>query len=411
MNNTKEQPTKLPRNVIWVSLASFFNDVSGEIVIRALPLFLAGTLGVGYSIIGVIEGFADSTSSLLKIFSGWYSDKVKNRKRMTVLGYAMTAVARPILIGTTSWVLPLLSRFIDRAGKGIRSAPRDALVADSVPQNMRGKAFGLLRALDPAGAVAGSLVAGAAIYYLGGAGIDTKTISSDLFNSLIYIAILPTLISVLLIIFLVKEPAHHGDSQVKVRISFKELLSQKKFRNYLIILFIFTLGASSDAFLILRASSLGVEPLAIFIIYALLNLLSSVISYPAGMLSDRVSRRKIIMAGWILYAAIYVGFAFAETQLQIGLLFAGYGVFFGLTEGAERALVADLVPKEQRGTAYGLYNGVLGLGLLPASFIAGLLWENFGAQAPFLFGGGMALLAALLISRMSFRKKDVTVKA
>jgi MFS family permease len=316
----------------------------------------------------------------------------------------MTTVARPILIGTTSWVLPLLSRFIDRAGKGIRSAPRDALVADSVPQNMRGKAFGLLRALDPAGAVAGSLVAAVAIYYLGGAGIDTKTISSDIFNSLIYIAILPTLISVLLIIFLVKEPSHHEAGKEKVKVSFKALLSHKRFRNYLIILFIFTLGSSSDAFLILRASSLGVGPVAIFIIFALLNLLSSVISYPAGMLSDRVSRRKIIMAGWILYALIYLGFAFAETELHIGLLFAAYGVFFGLTEGAEKALVADLVPKEQRGTAYGLYNGVLGLGLLPASFIAGLLWESFGAEAPFLFGGGMALVASLLISRMRFHK-------
>ncbi len=403
MKTTEEKPTKLPHNVIWVSIASFFNDVSGEIVIRALPLFLAGTLGVGYSVIGIIEGFADSTSSLLKIFSGWYSDKIRNRKQMTVLGYTMTAIARPILIGTTSWVLPLLSRFIDRAGKGIRSAPRDALVADSVPHNMRGKAFGLLRALDPAGAVAGSLVAAAAIYYLGGEGIDTKTISSDLFDSLIYIAILPTAISVLLIIFLVKEPARHEEGKEKVKkISLKELVSEKKFRNYLTILFIFTLGASSDAFLILRASSLGITPIAIFIIYALLNLLSSVVSYPAGMLSDRVSRRKIIMAGWILYALVYVGFAFAETQLHIGLLFLAYGVFFGLTEGAERALVADIVPKEQRGTAYGLYNGVVGLGLLPASFIAGLLWENFGAQAPFLFGGGMALIAALLISRMGF---------
>jgi MFS family permease len=399
------QNNKLPKNVIWVSFASFFNDVSGEIIIRALPLFLAGTLGIAFPIIGLIEGLADSTSSLLKIFSGWYSDKIRNRKRMTGIGYVMTALARPILIGTTSWVLPLLSRFLDRAGKGIRTSPRDALVADSVDHTNRGRAFGFIRSLDPAGAVVGSLIAAAAIYFLGGESFNGKTISSDTFNTLVYIAILPTFISVILIIFLVKEPPRHEAKDGEKRGTIKEVLTHKRFRSYLIILFIFTLGSSSDAFLILRANSLGIAPVMIFVIYAVLNFISAISSYPAGILSDRLSRRKMILTGWILYALIYAGFAFASEGWHIWGLFLAYGAFFGLTEGAERALVADLVPREYRGTAYGLYNGILGIGLLPASLIAGFLWENYGAEAPFLFGGGMALIAAIAISRMHFRKQ------
>lgn len=396
--------TKLPPNVIWVSLAGFFNDVSGEIVVRALPLFLAGTLGVGYSVIGLIEGFADSTSSFLKIFAGWYSDKIRSRKSMTALGYTMTALARPLLLGVNSWVLPFLSRFLDRAGKGIRTAPRDALVADSVPTNERGRAFGFARSLDPAGAVAGSLIAAGVIYFMGDGKFTNTTISSDVFNTLIYFAILPTVISVLLIFFFVKEPARHTKEIGKKIVSLREAFTHKRFRTYLIILFIFTLGTSSDAFLILRANSLGIGPLEIFLIYAFLNFISAFVSYPAGKLSDRVSRRKLILAGWILYALVYVGFAYAQTEWHIWVLFLVYGGFFGLTEGAEKALVADLVPAEMRGTAYGLYNGVLGIGLLPASLIAGVLWQNYGAQAPFLFGGAMALVAALLISRIAFQK-------
>ena len=407
MNPNQEQPhTKLPKNVIWVSLASFFNDVSGEIVIRALPLFLAGTLGVGYSVIGLIEGFADSTSSFLKIFAGWYSDKIRSRKSMTALGYSMTALARPLLLGINSWVLPFLSRFLDRAGKGIRTAPRDALVADSVSEHERGRAFGFVRSLDPAGAVAGSLIAAGVIYFMGDGNFTTKTISHEIFNTLVYFAILPTFISVLLIFFFVKEPARHKLQNGKGVVSLKTAITNKRFRTYLIILFIFTLGTSSDAFLILRANSLGIGPLEIFLIYALLNLISAFISYPAGKLSDRVSRRKLILCGWILYALVYLGFAYAQTEWHIWGLFLVYGAFFGLTEGAEKALVADLVPPEMRGTAYGLYNGVLGIGLLPASFIAGALWESYGAQAPFLFGGAMALIAAILMSIISFQHKN-----
>lgn len=393
---------KLPPNVVWLSLASFFNDVSGEIVTRALPIFLSGSLGVSYPIIGLIEGVADTTSSFLKVYSGWYSDKIRSRKGLAVFGYFLTALARPLLIGTTGWVMPLVSRIIDRAGKGVRTAPRDALLASAVSHRSRGRAFGFQRSLDPFGAAVGALIA-ASVLYLGAEGAGSAVISRPTFNLLIYTAILPTFVSVLLIALFVKESRRHLVSTHSPSGSLRALLRNRRFRTYMIILFVFTLGSSSDAFLILRANSIGIDPLGIFIVYALLNLLTALSSYPAGVLSDRVSRRKIILAGWVIYSLIYFGFAFATSPWQIWALFIAYGVFFGLTEGVERALVADLVPEEQRGTAYGLYNGIVGIALLPASVLAGVLWERFGPGAPFLFGGSISLIAALVISQVSLR--------
>lgn len=401
---------KIPSNVVWLSLASFFNDVSGEIVTRALPIFLSGTLGVGYPIIGVIEGIADTTSSFLKVYSGWYSDRVRNRKVLAVFGYFLTALARPLLIGTSGWTIPLVSRLVDRAGKGIRTAPRDAILASAVSHSSRGRAFGFQRALDPFGAAVGALIA-ASVLYLGADGGGPAAISRPAFNLLIYASILPTFVSVLLIALFVKEPRRHLVPTQSSRGSFRALLHNRRFRTYMIILFVFTLGSSSDAFLILRANAIGIDPLGIFIAYVLLNLLTGLSSYPAGVLSDRVSRRKIILVGWVIYSLIYFGFAFATSPWQVWALFIAYGVFFGLTEGVERALVADLVPEEQRGSAYGLYNGIVGIALLPASILAGILWQRFGAAAPFLFGGTISLMAAVVISQISLRRETPAASA
>lgn len=304
----------LPSTVIWLSLASFFNDLSGEIVARALPLYLAGTLGVTFTLIGVIEGVADFTSSVLKVVSGWYSDRTGKRKLITVIGYSLTAVARPMLYGVTSWVVPLFSRFTDRAGKGIRTSARDALIADSVDHTMRGRAFGFQRALDPFGAVIGLLIAAIVIFYLQGDGVSSDGniyLSSSTFNTLIVIATFPTLIGVLLIIFFVKQRHLYKVEPQIVGSAVKTVLSNRRFRYYLITIFVFTLGQSSDAFLVLRSQNLGIGPATIFIIFALLNLITTVSSYPFGSFSDTYSRRRIIRAAWILYALVYVGFAFA----------------------------------------------------------------------------------------------------
>ncbi len=395
---------RLPATVIWLGIASFFNDLSGEIVARALPLYLAGTLGVTFTLIGIIEGIADFTSSILKIFSGWYSDKTGKRKLITVIGYSMTAVARPLLYGVSSWGIPLVSRLTDRAGKGIRTSARDALIADSVDSRSRGKAFGFQRALDPFGAVIGSLVAAAAIFYLqGDAGIgEEATISTSTFNTLVLIATFPTIVGVLLIIFFVKQKRANPVENKIVMGAVKTVLGNKRFRYFLITIFIFSLGQSSDAFLVLRSQALGIAPAMIFIIFAMLNMVTTLSSYPFGSFSDNYSRRKIIRAAWLLYALVYAGFAFATEEWHAWGLFVAYGVFYGMTEGVQKALVADLVPEEHRGTAYGLFNATVGLAILPASIIAGILWEMFDHQAAFLYGASLAVVGSVMLSFVKF---------
>ena len=390
---TKQQ--KLPANVIWISIAAMFNDISGEIVQRALPLFLATTLGVSKSLIGAIEGIADTTASLLQVVSGWYSDRWASRKTVAGAGYTMTAIARPLLYFATTWVLPLISKFLDRAGKGIRTAPRDALIADSVSPEMRGRAFGLSRALDPAGAVIGALLAAGFLYFWQGHALET--ISTSAWKTLMLIALVPSIIAAAIIFFIVREEVRDR----KTPPPFSNILSvgrDKRFRKLLIVVTFFTLGLSSDAFLLLRAQSLNITIWQIFVIIALFNLVTTLASYPAGVLSDKISRRALIRAGWITYAIIYLGFALATEAWHIWVLYIVYGIFYGLTDGVEKAFVADLVRPEERGAAYGIYNGVIGIAVLPASLIAGFLWQYYGAAAPFYFGSAIALVSTIWIS-------------
>jgi MFS family permease len=397
-------PKKLPGNVIWLGITSMFNDISSEILLRALPLFLSGVLGVSMSVIGLIEGVSEATSSLLKVLFGWLSDKWESRKNLAAAGYGLSALSRPILFLTTSWVFPFLFRFLDRVGKGIRTAPRDALIADSVTPEMRGRAFGFNRALDPFGALLGALIGAGVLYGLGGLDKNPNgAMDADVFRTLLWIALIPTFFSTLIVIFLVREKKkHHRNAVAKPIISFTGM--GKSFNVYLIILFIFSLGVSSDAFLLLRARAAGISPAEIFLMIAFFNLVTTLSAYPAGMLSDKLSRKTILLIGWTFYALVYIGFALAKTELHIWILYISYGLYYGLTEGAEKAFVADLVPKDVRGTAYGLFNGVVGIAALPASLVVGLLWQNFGVQVPFLFGGGLAMVAAILLL-LQYRKK------
>jgi MFS family permease len=396
MGMTNRKPEgRLPPNVIWLSLAAMFNDISGEIVQRGLPLFLSATLGVSKSLIGLIEGIADTTASLLQVVSGWYSDRWASRKTVAGAGYTMTALARPILYFATTWVLPLLAKFLDRAGKGIRTAPRDALIADSVSPEMRGRAFGLNRALDPAGAVIGALLAASFLYFWHGP--NAASISGHQWKLLMIIAAVPSVIAALIVFIIVREEKRDRKIPPPIRQIFS-VGRDKRFRKLLFVVTFFTLGLSSDAFLVLRAQSLGISIWAIFIIIALFNLVTTLSAYPAGVLSDRLSRRVIIRAGWITYALIYLGFAFATQAWHIWALYIAFGIFYGLTEGVEKAFVADLVKPEERGAAFGIYNGAVGIAVLPASLIAGLLWQYYGPAAPFLFGSAIAIIATLWIS-------------
>ncbi|HYM21520.1 MAG TPA: MFS transporter [Candidatus Kapabacteria bacterium] len=387
---------KLHPNIIWLGIASLFNDISGEIITRVLPLFLSATLGIGMGLIGLIEGVADTTSSLLKIISGWYSDRFKTRKAPTVLGYAITAAARPLLLFTSSWLLPLISRFLDRAGKGIRTAPRDALVADSVDAQSRGRAFGIQRTLDPLGAVIGALVASLVTGLL--TNDSPMTISAHTFTTLIYIAAIPSFVSVLLIAIFVRNIKVHASPHERKEIRTHESSFSVPFKRYLIVLFIFSLGMSSDAFLLLRSAQAGLRPSEIFLLVAFFNLVTTITAYPAGILADKLGKRKVIIIGWMFYGAIYIGFAIADSPSMISLLFILYGLYYGITEGVEKALVADLVPAQKRGAAYGLFNAVIGFSALPASVGFGFLWQQFGAPVAFSVGAGCALLAGVLLS-------------
>lgn len=405
---TPSKKAHLPANVVWLSIAAMMNDISGEIVQRGLPLFLSATLGVSKSLIGLIEGIADMSASLLQIVSGWYSDRWGSRKAVTGFGYLLTAIARPMLYFATSYVLPLLSKFLDRAGKGVRNAPRDALIADSVSPEDRGRAFGFNRALDPAGAVIGALI-GAALLYLWQSASSTS-ISIPHWKTLMLVAGVPSFITVFIVFVLVREPKRERQKpppfsqifKVGQKLGGKE--QDKRFRNLMFIVMFFTLGLSSDAFVVLRAQNLGISLWQIFIIIALFNVVTTFSSYPAGILSDRLNRRTLIRAGWLTYALIYLGFALATEAWEIWVLYIVYGIYYGLTDGVERAFVADLVLPEERGAAYGIYNGAVGIVVLPASLIAGILWQEVSPAATFLFGSAIALIGCLLIGTVKENK-------
>ncbi len=387
---------ELPANLWVASATSFLTDISSEMVINILPLFLSAVLGVKTNIIGIIEGIAEATSSILKVFSGWLSDRLRTRKWLAVAGYGLSALAKPFFYFANSWGAVAGVRWADRVGKGVRTAPRDALVADNVKPEQRGLAFGLHRAADTAGALLGILIAAFIVWKLQA---GSSVLAEHTFRTVVLISLIPAFLAVIVLALGTKEVKVEGEVH-KVRISLKGL--GRNFIVFLVIVGIFDLGNSSDAFLVLRAQERGMSALNILIMLAAFNLIYTVISTPAGALSDKLGRRRLIIGGWIVYALIYLGFALAQSAVQIWLLYAAYGLYYGMAYGTAKAMVADLVPAEMRGTAFGTYNAILGILDFPASVIAGLLWsgagtwKGFGPSAPFFFGAGMALLAVVL---------------
>ncbi len=389
----------LPRNIWVLAATSFLRDVASEMLVHLTPLFLANVLGVRTGVIGLIEGVAETTASLVKIYSGWLSDRLGRRKGLTVAGYSLAALATPLLLVARSWPAILLYRFLDRLGKGIRTAPRDALIADSVRPDQRGLSFGLHRAADTAGAFLGLLIAMLLVWRTQAGELG---LSPDTFHTIVVWALIPSVLAVLVLVLGVKE-AIKPSSSAPPRLTLAGF--ERPFLRFLAVMVLFTLGNSSDAFLVLRAQTAGASVLMILAMVAGFNLVYTVLAGPAGALSDRMDRRRLIVIGWGLYALVYLGFAFATSTWQFWLLYATYGVYYALTEGVAKAFVADLTPAERRGTAYGVFNAAIGLTALPASVLAGLLWQGlgswmgFGPAAPFLFGGCLALLASILLWR------------
>jgi MFS family permease len=380
--NPRSSPVRLGRNVLALSAVSFLTDVASDMTYPLLPVFLASVLGASATAVGAIEGAAESTAALLKLASGWWSDRVRRRKPLVLAGYTIASVIRP-LIGLARSVPQVMAiRVTDRIGKGIRSAPRDALIADSVDPSIRGRAFGFQRAADHAGAVVGPLLAFALLRW---AGLDLRTV--------FLLTAIPGALAVAALLFGVREVPRSAPEDGR-RIDLKAPLGGRFWR-YLAVLLLFTLGNSTDAFLLLRAGELGVAPALVPILWAMLHVVKSASNTPGGILSDRLGRRPLIIAGWLLYAAVYFAFGRAEEQWQAWALFGVYGVYFGLTEGVEKALVADLVAPERRGAAYGWYNLAIGVGALPASLLFGAIWDRWGSTAAFDFGALLALAAAV----------------
>ena len=390
-------PLALPLNVWAVTLTSFLTDISSEMLSWLIPLFLKNLLGAPTAAIGLIEGSAESTASVLKVFSGWLSDLIGQRKWLAVAGYAISSVAKPGLLLVTSWSGVLAVRVGDRIGKGIRTAPRDALLANSIDPGRRGLAFGVHRAGDTAGAVLGVLIALAVVWVGQSRSIG---LSISVFRTLVILSVLPAVAGVLGLALLAREtPITQQPSAPRLRLA----PFDRRFRVFLVIMIVFTLGNSADAFLVLRAQQAGLSVLGVLGMVLTYNLVYSTLSGPAGALSDRIGRRRMLLTGWITYALIYLGFAWIAEGWQAWLMMSLYGVYSACSEGVAKAYVADLVPPALRGTAFGIFHTAIGVATLPASLIAGLLWEGLGGwhgwgpSAPFCFGAAMALFASLLL--------------
>lgn len=379
---------RLPRNVIMLGVVSALNDMASEVAVRTIPLFLANVLSVGTSLIGLVEGIAEATATLLKLASGVVSDRIGQRKPLMVLGFALSNLSKPLLYFASSWMAVLAIRFVDRVGKGIRTSPRDAMLADSVPAAQRGRAFGFNRSMDPIGALTGLAIAAAILYTLGG---NASVLDENTYRYLVVLATIPALLSVLLLVAGVREPRER--SAQKKKLALRGSLPAG-LRRLLIASFIFNVSFTSDAFLTLRAQELGLPLWATFSLIGLMNLMLALLSFPVGVWSDRIGRKRILSAGWALYAVLLVGFAFASEAWHLAALFVVYGVHLGMTEGVEKALVTDLAPEDKRATAFGSMQLCAGIAALPASLLTGVLWQRFGSTFAFAVGGAIALTAA-----------------
>ncbi len=387
---------KLPRNVIVLGVVSLLTDMSSDMIVPLLPLFITSTLGAGPAALGIIEGIAEATASFLKLLSGAWSDRAARKKPLVVWGYALAAVARPLSGFATSWAHVLLVRFADRVGKGIRTSPRDALIASSVGEGSRGRAYGWHRAMDNLGAVLGPA---AAFLLLSVWGLS--------YRAIFLLAAVPGIAAVLALYFFVRES--DAAAAPGKGLSLKDGDLPPAFRRYLVALGVFTLGNASDSFLILRAADSGVPPVYIPLLWGAFHVVKSSLSTYGGILSDRLGRRTMILAGWAVYAVTYAAWGLTTGIYWMVGLFLIYGLYHSACEGAERALVADLVPPERRGTAFGWFHLVTGICTLPASVIFGFLWKEFGAPAAFGVSAGLALLAAAILS-LSLRKTGGAVE-
>jgi len=413
LDNVPEKSEKpilgVKRNVFFLGIISLLNDAASEIIYPLLPIFLESVLGAAYALIGLLEGLVEGTASLMKLLSGWFSDRIKKNKVFIFAGYTIAAIVRPLVaFAGAAWHV-LIVRISDRVGKGLRTAPRDALIAHSVNESERGKSFGFHRAMDHLGAVIGALLAFLLVKIF-------SADSPDRVYRLRYIFLFafgPGLISLYFIAAKIKDvkPKIQEADQKPVKPEVKPKLTltgmDGRFKAFLLIFGLFSLGNSTDWFLLIRANKIGLSPP---LVWAVFHLIKSALSTPAGMISDKIGRKAVIIAGWLLYAGVYFGFGFTYSANAVWILFLIYGAYYALTEGVAKALIADFSPAEMRGTAFGWYHFVEGITLIPASIIFGALY-GWKSEAAFTFGACLALFAAvLLIILVPGKGKDVSIE-
>ena len=367
-------------NIILLGLVSFFTDISAEMVYPILPLYLTAVMGAGPAVIGIIEGIAESLASIVKLFSGIIADRYGHKKRLAIFGYASSTVNKIIILLSTTWTGVLLARIVDRFGKGIRTAPRDAMIAESAEKSRLGKAYGLHKGLDLLGTAIGILLAWFILSF-----------GDNEYKRIFLYSLIPAFIG-LVILLLVKDKKRESSGKT-IAFNWKNL--DRRLKLFLACIFLFTLGNSSNAFILLRAYNAGFSPREAILLYFLYNITGSLLSYPAGMLSDKFGRKNLLCTGYLLYGIVYMGIALLSNSIIFIALFILYGFYSAMTAGVERALIVDMVPPENKAGALGLHAAIVGIGLLPASVIAGFLWKWFGPSSPFLFGGGLAFITCI----------------
>ncbi len=374
----------LPRNVFLLGLVSFFNDVAADMIYPIVPIFLTSVLGAPMAIVGIIEGIAEGTAALGKFLFGWLSDKIQKRKIFVVWGYSFASISKLLITVALSWHFVLLARFIDRMGKGLRTSPRDALLLGSANANNRGFIFGFHRAMDSAGGVIGPLL-----------GIILVVLLKDNFRLIFLISFIPAVVGVVLLVVLVKEKAAPIKEKITINLNWKK--TSRAFKIFFLISFIFALGNSSDAFLILRAKDLGLATSLTVMTYVLYNLIQTVFATPLGKLSDRIGAKKVYTGGLLVFAVVYLGFGLARNPLWLWILFPVYGLYIAATDGVAKAYISNFIKKEEAGTYFGLYQTGIAIASFFASFIGGILWQVFGSQATFYYGAIMAMIAFISI--------------
>ncbi len=392
---SREKIFGIEKNGFFTGLTSFFTDTSTKMIYSVMPLFLL-SIGASKTSIALIEGIAESTASLLKAVSGYWSDRIGRNKPFMIIGYGITALITPLYALARVPVHILIFRFFERIGKGLRAAPRDSLISASVKNNDAGKIFGFQKAMDNSGAIAGPLIAFLLLSFF-----------PLNYTNIFLFATIPAILGVLTIFFFIKE-AKSGKNEKSNIVSLKQL--PKKFYFFLIIVFVFTLGNSADALLLVKTAETGIDKSYIPFVYMIFNTVSVILAIPIGKLSDRIGRERLIIAGFFVYAMVYYLFGRFNSLNIFIFLFILYGFYSALTDGSQKAMISDIVTKEMKGTGYGLYHSVLGITLLPASLIAGILYDKVNSNAPFYFGSLMALIATvmMIIFAISCKRKRVS---